>query len=105
MSDFNVSRATEILAVCGLGAVARYLLSEGEFSMRLLLANIVLAGFIGWGAVLLAEWKDWHSGMIGPVAGALCYLGPTAVTLFARRLVSSATQFPDDRTSTSDEKE
>ena len=90
----DTTRMQEILIVCGLGAVARYLFSDGPFSPRALLANIVLASFLGWAAVLVAEWKDWPSGMVGPIAGALCWLGPTAVTTFAKRLVKAYTNDP-----------
>ena len=90
----NPDRVQEILILCGLGAVARYLFSDGPFSPRALLANVVLASFLGWCAVLIAEWKNWPSGMVGPIAGALCWLGPTAVTTFAKRLLKAYTEGP-----------
>lgn len=79
------SRAVEIMIAGGLAATAKFLFTEGPMSPRALAANLTMACALGWIAILIAEWRGLPSGMVGPVVGAICWLGPTAFTAAAKR--------------------
>lgn len=85
MNDFE--RAQHILIVGGLFSAAKYLFGEDQFSPRALAANLVMAMAIGWIGVLIAEWLDLTAGQVGIIVGGLSWLGPTAVTTAAKRML------------------
>lgn len=93
----DLERAQSILIICGLGAVARYLFGEGQFSPRALAANLTMAAFIGWGGVLVAEWLNLSAGQVGIITGALCWLGPTSVSIAAKKLIQQVAKYTEDK--------
>lgn len=86
----DLERSQNILIVSALASVARYLFSEGQFSVRALLANMFLAAFLGWLGVLVAEWRDFSAGQAGVIVGILAWLGPTSLTEWCRRFMNTA---------------
>lgn len=89
--ETSSSNRIELLVLCGLGAAARFLFSEEPIAGRVLLANLCLALFIALAASIAAKAFGLDEAMwVKMVAGALCYLGPTAVTAFLRKLIRDA---------------
>lgn len=98
----ETTRVQDILLLCGLGAVARYLFKEGPLSLRLFVANLILASFIGVSATFVAEWYGWPTAKIGAIAGILSYLGPTTITAYLKGFLRFSSN-RDDTSSTKDE--